>query len=467
MHKILVLIASVFISQSVHAQLSKNWFNEDPQKNQFAGVSSDLAHEKLLSGKQLNPVIVAVIDGGTDVSHPDLKDNIWVNEDEIPGNGIDDDKNGYTDDVNGWSFIGGKSGDVAQETLEGTRLYRKLKPQYEGKSKSGMSPEKAEEFDHYQKVKAWYNKELKEANESLAVFTKMKKNLDDLKSAMGTEDFTADEVMKYNTSDQEFGKLKSGIASAMSNGVKFDEIYADVAEGYKQYYNMVHYYLNPEFDPRSIVGDNYDDYKQHTYGNWNVTGPEADHGTHVAGIIGALRDNGVGMKGVASNVRLMIVRVVPDGDERDKDVANGIRYAVDNGAKIINMSFGKSFSPGKKYVDEAVRYAASKDVLLVHASGNDASDNDKVRNYPNPWYEGTSIREPAWLEVGAISSSGNAASFSNYGVKTVDIFAPGVEIYSTIPGGAYKNENDTSMAAPVVSGIAAMIRSAYPSLTAV
>jgi subtilisin family serine protease len=273
--------------------------------------------------------------------------------------------------------------------------------------------------------------------------------------------------MKYNTSDQEFGKLKSGIASAMSNGVTFDEIYDDVAEGYKQYYNMVHYYLNPEFDPRGIVGDQVEDYTQHTYGNGNVTGPEAEHGTHVAGIIGALRDNNIGVKGVASQVKLMIIRVVPDGDERDKDVANGIRYAVDNGARVINMSFGKSFSPGKKYVDEAVRYAASKDVLLVHASGNDASDNDKVRNYPNPWYEGTSTREPAWLEVGAISSSGNVASFSNYGVKTVDLFAPGVEIYSTMPGGEYKNENGTSMAAPVVSGIAAMIRSAYPSLTAV
>ncbi len=448
------------------AQLSKNWFNEDPQKNSYAGVSSDLAYDKLLQGREAKLVIVAVIDGGTDVTHPDLKEHIWVNEDEIAGNGIDDDNNGYIDDINGWNFLGGKSGDVGFDNLEGTRLYRKLKPLYEGKSKSGLTAEQAADYDLYQKIKKWHATELAEAKKQLDEYTKLKKQLDDLKAAMGTEDFTGDDVMKYNSSDQEFNKLKSGIAGAMNNGVKFDDIYDEIEESFKHYYAQVNYHLNPEFETRSIVGDNYDDYSQRNYGNANVTGPDASHGTHVAGIIGALRDNGIGIKGVASEVRLMIVRVVPDGDEHDKDVANGIRYAVDNGAKIINMSFGKPFSPGKKAVDEAIAYAASKDVLLVHGAGNESADLDKVINFPNPRNATTNIRALNWIEVGAISSSGNVASFSNYGYKSVDIFAPGVDIYSTLPNGEYKNQDGTSMASPVVAGIAALVKSYYPNLTA-
>jgi len=283
---------------------------------------------------------------------------------------------------------------------------------------------------------------------------------------MGSDDFKAEDVMKYKTTDEEFNKLKSGIASAMTSGVTFDQIYSEIVEAYNHYYGQVNYQYNPDFDPRDIVGDNYDDYSEKNYGSSNVTGPEATHGTHVAGIIGADRTNDIGIKGVASNVKLMIVRVVPDGDERDKDVANAIRYAADNGDSIINMSFGKSFSPGKKYVEEAIKYAASKDVLMVHGAGNDGANIDKVHNFPYPVYETTGLREPAWIEVGAISSSGDVAAFSNYGAKTVDVLAPGVKIFSTMPGGEYGNQNGTSMASPVVAGIAAIIRGYYPALKA-
>jgi len=461
-----LIAVSLTLCTATFAQLSKNWFNEDPSKDKFAGVSSDYTYEELLKQKKSTTVIVAVIDGGTEVSHPDLKDHIWVNDGEIAGNGIDDDKNGYVDDMNGWSFIGGKSGDVSHDTFEATRIVKKFQSKYEGKSTSGLSDQEKQEYKMYQAAKKNLAAELKSAKEELASYAKLKLQLDSMKLAMGSEDFKAEDVAAYKSNDEEFNKLKSGIASAMTSGVAFNEIYDPIVEGYNIYYVMVNYQLNTEFDSRNIVGDNYEDFTEKFYGNNNVTGPEATHGTHVAGIIGAVRTNDIGIKGVASDVQLMILRVVPDGDERDKDVANAIRYAVDNGAKVINMSFGKMFSPGKKYVDDAMLYAASKDVLLVHAAGNDGANIDKESNFPHPYYQGADVREQAWIEVGAISSSGDAASFSNYGAKKVDVLAPGVKIFSTLPEGEYGNLNGTSMAAPVVTGIAAMIRSYYPGLKA-
>ncbi len=464
---IIPLFASVLIVTSGYSQLSKNWFNEDPSKDKYAGVSSDYAYEEFLKNKKSTTVIVAVIDGGTDISHPDLVDHIWVNKGEIAGNGIDDDQNGYTDDVNGWNFIGGKSGDVGPDTFESTRIYKKYQSKYEGKSTSGLTDDEKAEYKVFLEAKKAHESDLIDAKKELQEYSRLKLQLDGLKLAMGTEDFKAEDVAAYKSNDDEFNKLKSAIASAMSNGVPFEEIYNPIIDGFKHYDVKVRQQLNPQFDSRTIVGDNYENYNEKTYGNTNVTGPEAGHGTHVAGIIGASRTNDIGIKGIASDVQLMILRVVPDGDERDKDVANAIRYAADNGAKIINMSFGKSFSPGKKYVDEAMEYAASKDVLMIHAAGNDGADLEKYTNYPNPYYQNTGIREPAWLEVGAISSSGDIASFSNYGAKKVDILAPGVSIFSTMPGGEYANQNGTSMAAPVVSGIATLVRSYYPGLKAV
>jgi cell wall-associated protease len=201
-------------------------------------------------------------------------------------------------------------------------------------------------------------------------------------------------------------------------------------------------------------------------------GNGSKHGTHVSGLIGAVRNNGIGVDGVADNVKIMMLRVVPDGDEYDKDVALAIRYAVDNGAKVINMSFGKYFSPEKRWVDSAVKYAEQHDVLIVHASGNESNDVDVKENYPNCWLKQWRTNATNFINVGASSdpkiSGGIAAEFSNYGKETVDVFAPGVRIYSTFPGGNhYGNLQGTSMAAPIVTGLAALLRTYYPELTAV
>jgi subtilisin family serine protease len=252
-------------------------------------------------------------------------------------------------------------------------------------------------------------------------------------------------------------------------GTDPQSLLAEVKEAYEYFGRIVEYGLNKNFDPRPVVGDNYADKKEKFYGSPDVKGPDADHGTHVAGIIGADRNNGIGIRGIADNVRIMAIRAVPNGDERDKDIANAIYYAVNNGAGIINMSFGKDYSPEKYLVDEAVRYAEKKGVLMIHAAGNDGQNNDVESNFPSP---NLLSGKPSglWLEIGASSAGTNktdlVAEFSNYGKRSVNFFSPGVDIYSTIPGNGYKSNSGTSMAAPAASGVAAMLMSYFPELSA-
>lgn len=254
----------------------------------------------------------------------------------------------------------------------------------------------------------------------------------------------------------------------MGDDADLEEYLKELKEAVDYYGVIVNYGYNENFDSREIVGDNINNSQERNYGNNDVEGPDPDHGTHVAGIIAADRKNNLGIKGIADNVKIMVVRAVPNGDERDKDVANAIIYAVDNGAKIINMSFGKSFSPQKEAVDKAVRYAEQKGVLLVHAAGNDSEDIDVNKNYPSKFYlDGKEAKN--WIEVGASSAGSDedlVGSFSNYGRKMVSLFAPGVEIYSTVPDNKYKNNDGTSMASPATAGVAALLMSYFPELTA-
>ncbi len=487
-----LLFAGIILvfSTSIDAQTKApdNWFNLDPTENNVNGVSTEKVYSDLLKDRKGQIVIVAVIDGGVDYMHPDLKDVMWHNPGEIPGNGIDDDKNGYIDDVYGWNFLGGKDGrSVNHETLEITRLYGKLKPKYDNADPAKLSKSEKAEYEQYQTAKKEVETKLQEGQEALAEYQGMKTTysnaLDAAEGALNGKAITKANVdaIKVGT-DQNLIIGKNILAKMISLGKdvsSFQAIKAElidpIQEGVDYYETKVKYQYNPEFNPRAeIVKDNYADSYERNYGNNDIKGPDAMHGTHVAGIIGAVRDNNVGMKGVADNVRIMGVRCVPDGDERDKDVANAIIYAVDNGASVINMSFGKSQSWDKVAVDKAVKYAQSKDVLLVHAAGNDGKDNDAGdTNFPNARFEKRGWFCPKkaknWIEVGALSWKKNedaVADFSNYGKNNVDVFAPGVDIYSTLPENQYKNLSGTSMASPVCAGVAAVIRSYYPELTA-
>lgn len=454
----------------------ENWQNLDLKADGAFGISTEKAYNELLKGKTSKTVVVAVIDGGIDENHEDLKSIMWINAREIAGNGIDDDKNGYIDDIHGWNFIGSAKGtNIHHDNMEVVRLINKLQPKYAAALNSTPFTEaERKEFQLYKKLVTDYMEKLQQAQMGLQNTTLILKYLDEILIKMGKTEPTIDDFNAYKA----VGDIESQVVKFLKPEIKktsYKEFRQELEDGLKHYDTQVKYHLNLEFDPRrDSVGDNYADSNERFYGNSDITGPDAEHGTHVAGIIGAVRSNTLGIKGIADNVKIMALRTVPDGDERDKDVANSIRYAVDNGAKIINMSFGKAYSWDKKVVDEAVKYAVSKDVLLVHAAGNDGKNTEKEDNVPNRLFaDSTGVTmgtAEGWIEVGASGWKNDeelVASFSNYGGKSVDVFAPGVKINSTMPDSKYKENDGTSMASPVVAGLAALIRSYYPQFTAV
>lgn len=472
----LLLLPFLFFAQAPDtARAPENWFNLDPTLNGINGISTERTYEELLKGKKSTTVVVGVIDSGVDYNHEDLKDVMWTNEKEIAGNGIDDDKNGYVDDIHGWNFLGGKDGkNIEKETLELTRIYRELKPKYDGKEEKEIAPADKKEFRLYQEVKERYEKKYSEAQSQLMQLRFVNEmfvgiNLA-VKEQLKVDTVRAAELDRYKTTDKKEEQLIAYTKMIMSQDPKatFDDILKQLDEASNHFESQVKYNLNPDYDPRAIVGDDYKNSNEKYYGNPDCIGPASLHGTHVAGIIAANRTNNLGIKGVADNVRIMAIRAIPDGDERDKDVANAIYYAVDNGARVINMSFGKMYPYDKAAVDRAVKYAESKDVLIVHAAGNEGLDIDKQVHYPCRKFAGGG-EASNWIDVGALSYKQREkipASFSNYGKKTVNVFAPGVEIYSTKDGGGYIHESGTSMACPVTAGVAAVLRSYYPNLTA-
>lgn len=484
-----ILFLSLSITGAVFSQqIPRDWFFGDPSGDYF-GISVNKTYESFKSIQNGQTVVVAIIDSGIDYDHEDLSENMWVNPGEIAGNGKDDDNNGYIDDIYGWNFIGGQDGtNVGMDSYEATRVYGSLKYKYESADVSKLTKSQKKEYDTFIRAKQNVEKETNSAKNKLAqidnVENKVKEAFDLFEKKLGNDTLSKAWLDSLDTESDEKLTLAKNIVNQYYNfgddknyhNIK-KIVFDDINEDRKSYINKLEYSFNPDFDPRkTIVKDNYNDVTESSYGNNNVEGPDATHGTHVGGIVGAIRGNEVGGEGVASNVKLMSVRAVPDGDERDKDVANAIRYAVDNGASIINMSFGKGFSTHKSIVDEAVKYAAKKDVLLVHAAGNSAQNNDVTPNYPNSNFEKKSgfifkkhRRAKNWIEVGALNfkpAPDLAAPFSNYGKKEVDLFAPGVRVYAPIPNNNYAPLQGTSMASPVVAGVAAVIRSNYPSLTA-
>ncbi|RKR82932.1 subtilase family protein [Mucilaginibacter gracilis] len=446
-----------------------NWQNLDLQKDSTMGIGTERAYLELLKNKRASTVLVAVIDGGIDTLHEDLKPVLWQNPKEKL-NGKDDDKNGYIDDFHGWDFIGSSKGNVHYDNLELVRQIRQNQVQFAGKDSTTIQPSEKPAFRLFLKEKEELNQLLALSKNRVNSAKGLKKIVENMVQSIGKPDPTLKDFQDYDTKDLTEDRVRAFIVLQLQHGENLKSLVEkQLDEAIIQGEIELNYKLNINYDPRDLVDDDYFNSRQHDYGNNDVMGPEATHGTHVAGIIGAIRDNQIGIKGVADHVKVMVLRAVPNGDERDKDVANALRYAADNGAKVINMSFGKSYSQDKKAVDDAVKYALSKDVLLVQAAGNDNKNMDVEPNFPNRKYENGEIAG-AWIVVGASDWKDDEtlkASFSNYGSTTVDVFAPGVKIKSTIPGNRYVEFSGTSMAAPVVTGLAALIREYYPKLTAV
>jgi subtilisin family serine protease len=452
----------------------KTWVGADLLTDTIPGMSVDRAYAEIIKGRKGKSVIVGVIDSGVDIEHEDLKDVIWTNKGEIAGNGKDDDNNGYIDDVHGWNFLG----DIVAENMEYVRYMKKLGPKFEGKNESSVSAADRADFELYQKAKSEYEKEVEEARAVVARYEQILSQLKPAHTAMsqklGKEDYSKDDLAGIK--DPTATELQQiGMLSQMLNfGESVPSVIGQLSDGIEYYKGRLDSHFNMGKNFRSVLNNDPDDFSTKYYGNGDVDGPDpkkkdVKHGTHVAGIIAAKRNNGIGMNGVAQNVEIMVVRAVPDGDEYDKDIAMAIRYAVDNGAKVINTSFGKYYSPHPQWVWDAIKYASDNDVLIVNAAGNEGFDLDGIQVYPND-QKGTGAEiSDTFITIGALNydyGSEMVANFSNFGKSNVDVFAPGVKIWSTTPLNTYEYLQGTSMAAPAVAGAAAMIRSYYPALSA-
>lgn len=458
------------------------WYHKDFASSKVYGVNTDNAY-KYLESKGLKPksVVVAVLDSGVEVDHPGLKNNMWKNPNEVPNNGKDDDGNGYIDDVHGWNFMGSAKGDIDVDNMEVTRVVKKYKSVFEGENSAENKANQAkmpEEFAMYMQSKEIFNKKSIEARQQYQSIQMVNQFIPVMVKLLNGKPFTQETLSAIKPATQQeaialnvMGNMVNDPEAVGKSPEDFQKYMEEEMKTYLDYYGQqATQQYNLDFDPRAeLVGDNYDDYTEKHYGNNNYEGPDAGHGTHVAGIIAGLPQGEEVQYGVAHKVaKIMAVRTVPNGDERDKDVANSIRYAVDNGAKILNMSFGKPVSPGKKVVWDAFRYAEKKGVLLVKAAGNDNEDIQNSVHYP------TNFKDPAddkpflknMIVVGASTKDAETlrAGFSNFNSKMVDVFAPGQQIYSTVPDAKYKYEQGTSMASPVVAGAAAVLLAYMPEL---
>ena len=455
----------------------KSWGSKDLVQDTIPGMSVDRAYAEIIKDYEGETVIVAVLDSGIDIEHEDLEGVIWTNIDEIPDNGIDDDNNGYIDDIHGWNFLG----DIVEENLEMTRIVRDYQDKFEGKRASDFSAAEAEKFKMYKAAKAELDKEIQQSQASLNQYATMNNQIqmaeENLKSELDTNTLSIEKLNNFETEDEALENQKAFLLNIMNNiGEDIDDVKDQLGDAIKYFQSRMESHFNLDLNARAeILGDDENNFSTKYYGNNNVSGPQEDkadakHGTHVAGIIAAERNNDKGMKGVADNVLIMPIRAVPDGDEYDKDIALGIRYAVDNGAKVINTSFGKYYSTHPEWVKDAIKYAEENDVLIVNAAGNEGINLDKKQVYPND----ETPENPAdfvdnFINVGAITSQYGdklVSGFSNYGKNSVDVFAPGSSIYATTPLDNYEYLQGTSMASPNVAGVAAMIRSLYPKLSA-
>lgn len=453
----------------------KAWSYSDLLNDTIPGMSVDKTYKELLPGKQGTSVIVAVIDSGIDINHEDLKNVIWTNPKEIANNGKDDDNNGYIDDIHGWNFLG----DTEEEQLELARIVDRYNSKYNGKTVSQIPAAEKDVFQLYQKAKTELEEKIGEATQSKQRYTQILQGLNSSHGAvskiLGKEDYTSADLQKIENPNDEMKNHIGFLTQMFQYSESIPDFIENIESGVEYFTGQLdaNYKLNASF--RDIVGDNPYDFNDRGYGNNNVIGPDpkgARHGTHVGGIIAAQRGNGIGMDGVAnSNIKLMVLRAVPDGDEYDKDIALAIRYAVDNGAKVINTSFGKYYAQNPEWVYDAIQYAAKKDVLIVNAAGNEGLDLDDPTNrvYPNDQLDNISEMSDTFMTIGALAPKYGGemvANFSNYGKSNVDVFAPGVRIYSTTPENTYEFLQGTSMASPNTAGVAAMLRSYYPKLKA-
>lgn len=470
------LLFFVLLFTSCDLDHEVDWHHLDLQKDGIFGVSTDRAYNELLKDKSSSSVIVAILDSGFDLEHKSLKSKFWINNKEVPGNGIDDDNNGYVDDINGWNFTGAIAGSGVKYFKKSAlaSLVQRDRSRFGTMKLVDVPISERDEFLNYQKNKSILLNYIEETKTKLSRVKIIKQALDRMIENIGKDKPTLKDFIKYKPTNDSENQARSMMNVLLKNKT-FDETYQeDFVEQLVSLKNLLDYWFNIDFSPYTL--ENRGNINSSSFGNNQINGFDlshgvnSTHGTHIAGIIAAERNDGSGVRGVADNVQIMgLLPLASDPLESEQAIAKSIRYAVDNGAKIINMSFGELYTIDQKLIEKAIKYAAEKDVLLIHASGNHSANVDSLIIYPRPYYHDGG-KANNWINVGASDRRNDEnlrASISNYGKEQVDVFAPGVRINSTTPGSQYKRFDGTSMAAPIVSGIAALIRSYYPSLSAV
>lgn len=471
MSAVLVLVSSIaFAQQGQQHQPAANWYNLDLKADGMFGISMDKSYAELLKGRKASPVIVAVIDGGMDITHEDLKNVVWTNLKEIPGNGKDDDKNGYTDDVHGWNFLGSSKESFEYDNEQIAIDVRNYRARFGDKDSTKIAKKDLPDYRTYIAKREELETKLKKLNQEIGNTLRFFSDVNAVLKKMGNDNPSLEDFEKFVPSNDAEAKAQQFMIAVLKKNPDFKGFMKQSGEQLESKQHDVQYHLNTAYDPRAKYADEFAPGKKWFYGNGNVYGavPPA-HGTHVAGIVGAERNNNIGINGVADKVQIMPLRAIPDGHASGRDEASAIRYAADNGAKVINMSFGLNKAQNKEMVEEAVKYALSKDVLFIQAAGNGHDSLDSGTGYPDRKTKIDQKFVDSFLKVGASGFTDDeqlVVPFSNYGKQSVDVFAPGLGINSTIPGNLYEAHSGTSMAAPVVAGMAAVIREYYPKLTA-
>ncbi|MFD2563298.1 S8 family peptidase [Aquimarina rubra] len=448
---------------------ARKWQHKDVIEDTIPGISLDKAYRDLLSDKSGNDIIIALLDSRIDINHEDLKSQIWQNTLEIPNNNVDDDGNGYVDDTQGWNFLGNKEGEnMVSAHYAYVRYIKANKKKFIKDSIDTFS----KEYVEFHRAMSLYEKEQEQAKRKLITaensINKYNESKIKLSAYVPEGKFTLETLKNIDTT----GNGLKPYVESLSFFVKHEFTESSLQDILKNRKRRIKKHLNIEYDERRILRDDPSNLRDMEYGNNNVFSDidQLTHSTRVAGLIAATRDNNLGIDGISNHNKIMPVCISPLGDEHDKDIALGIRYAVDNGAKVINMSFGKNFSLHKEWVYDALRYAAEHDVLIVSSAGNGSLDLEKENHYyPNDNDNNGKEFSDTFMLIGAIGNqlnSGLLPYFSNYGKTDVDLFAPGHKIYTTLPNNEYKLDSGTSLAAGIVSGVAGLIRSYYQNLSA-
>ncbi len=465
-----IVTAAFAKKQALTDEEKKDWHFKDIYTDSVPGISLYKAHD-FIKNKKKEEIIVAVIDLEVNINHKDLKNRTWVNTNEIPNNGIDDDNNGYIDDIHGWNFLGTTEKDsVLYQHSESLRIVEKYRKAFEGKQLSIIDSNQIANFKLYRKAQSFYESKYKEAKENAAYFRGFKqrylKLIDTMYVLFKTKEFSIAQLdsLKEKSTDSIILNKIGSTRYCVENGI--DEKWVNKviklhSNRETKIYNSKHKDRLTKDDPFNITDTN--------YGNNNVRGTrKMSHGTKVAGLIAATRNNDYGIDGINDQAKIMSVIVSANGNEYDKDIALGIRYAVDNGAKIINLSIGKEFSMNEEWITEAIKYAELKDVLLISSAGNESInlDNSDAFYYPSDMDKNKNEISNNFIVVGSSNYTKEIVSnFSNYGQTTVDIFAPGEDM-KVITRKSYTIDSGTSLSCAVVSGIASLIRSYYPNLSA-